>query len=153
MENSRVSFMFKAVAVAAIGLTATLVMLVQDPSDTVLGGGYPELWRKAGLAGAPTRATACIFAGVLLLAMGWLYRLLFRSSGAAPRCGWGGVHRGGRALSCPGCQRSAAATEDWRITAGFSKRLVPGFRLLTCWREEMWRVWQCWVSNNRQNVK
>ncbi len=77
MENSRVSFMFKAVAVAAIGLTATLVMLVQDPSDTVLGGGYPELWRKAGLAGAPTRATACIFAGVLLLAMGWLYRLLF----------------------------------------------------------------------------
>ncbi|RXN08595.1 cholesterol 7-desaturase-like protein [Labeo rohita] len=75
MENSRASLMFKAVAVAAIGLTATLVML--DPSDTLFGGGYPELWRKTGLAGAPTRAAACIFAGVFLLAMGWLYRLLF----------------------------------------------------------------------------
>lgn len=78
--------MFKAVAVAAIGLTATLVMVVQDPSDTVLGGGYPELWRKAGLAGAPTRATACIFAGVLLLAM-LVVQTVIRSSGAAPRCG------------------------------------------------------------------
>lgn len=77
MENSRASMMFKAAAVAAIGLTAIFVMLVQDPSDTLFGGGYPELWRRTGLAGAPTRAAACIFAGVFLLAMGWLYRLLF----------------------------------------------------------------------------
>lgn len=69
--------MFKAAAVAAIGLIAIFVMLVQDPLDTLFGGGYPELWRRTGLAGAPTRAAACIFAGVFLLAMGWLYRLLF----------------------------------------------------------------------------
>ncbi|TRY95146.1 hypothetical protein DNTS_003854 [Danionella cerebrum] len=77
MENLRASLMIKALALAAIALAATFVMLVQDPSDTLLGGGYPELWRRTGLAGAPARAAVCILAGVFLLAMGWLYRLLF----------------------------------------------------------------------------
>ncbi|XP_057216902.1 cholesterol 7-desaturase nvd isoform X2 [Triplophysa rosa] len=77
MDNSRASLMFKGVAVVAIGIAAAFVMNVQDPSRTLFGGGYPELWRRTGLAGAPARAAACIFVGVFLLAVGWLYRLLF----------------------------------------------------------------------------
>lgn len=67
----------KVAVVSVISITATLVMHVRDPSDTVLGVGYPELWRRTGLAGAPARAASCILAGVLLLTLGWLYRLLF----------------------------------------------------------------------------
>lgn len=66
----------KVVVVIGISLAAVVIMHVRDPLES-LGGGYPELWRKAGLAGAPARAVACIIAGILLLAMGWLYRLLF----------------------------------------------------------------------------
>ncbi|MCJ8741186.1 hypothetical protein PDJAM_G00067900 [Pangasius djambal] len=79
MEGSVSSQLVKVLAGVAIAFTATVLMHVRDPSDVLLdsGYGYPELWRKTGLAGAPARAAACILAGALLLAAGWLYRLLF----------------------------------------------------------------------------
>ncbi|XP_076139444.1 cholesterol 7-desaturase nvd [Alosa pseudoharengus] len=77
MENPSNTLLGKVAAVVVISITAALVMHVQDPSDTILGVGYPELWRRTGLAGAPARAATCILAGVLLLTLGWLYRLLF----------------------------------------------------------------------------
>ncbi|XP_076845007.1 cholesterol 7-desaturase nvd isoform X2 [Brachyhypopomus gauderio] len=77
MERSGYASLFKVAAALAITLAAVVLMQVPDPSDLFLGGVYPEIWRKTGLAGAPARAATCIFAGVVLLAMGWLYRLLF----------------------------------------------------------------------------
>ncbi|KAG5272824.1 hypothetical protein AALO_G00169690 [Alosa alosa] len=77
MENPSNTLLGKVAAVVVISITAALVMHVQDPSDTILGVSYPELWRRTGLAGAPARAATCILAGVLLLTLGWLYRLLF----------------------------------------------------------------------------
>ncbi|XP_024236299.1 cholesterol 7-desaturase nvd isoform X1 [Oncorhynchus tshawytscha] len=77
MEGQSMSLLGKMMAVIGISVVAGLIVHVRDPLDSILGGGYPELWRKAGLVGAPARAVACIFAGVSLLAMGWLYRLLF----------------------------------------------------------------------------
>lgn len=76
MESPNNTLMGKVAAVVVISITAALVMH-GDPSDSVLGVGYPELWRRTGLAGAPARAATCILAGVLLLTLGWLYRLLF----------------------------------------------------------------------------
>lgn len=79
MEGSLSSRLVKVLAGVTIAFTATVLMHVRDPSDVLLdsGYGYPELWRKTGLAGAPARAAACILTGALLLAAGWLYRLLF----------------------------------------------------------------------------
>lgn len=79
MEGSVSTRLVKVLAGVAIAFAATVLMHVRDPSDVLLdsGYGYPELWRKTGLAGAPVRAATCILAGALLLAAGWLYRLLF----------------------------------------------------------------------------
>ncbi|MBN3323830.1 DAF36 desaturase, partial [Atractosteus spatula] len=77
MENPSLSLLFKVVGVLLLGLAAGLVLDVRELSDTLLVTGYPEHWRKAGLAGAPARAAACILAGISLIALGWLYRLLF----------------------------------------------------------------------------
>ena len=66
----------KVAMIIGISMGALLIMHVRDPLDWI-GGGYPEVWRKTGLVGAPARAVVCIIAGILLLAMGWLYRLLF----------------------------------------------------------------------------
>lgn len=66
----------RKVAVAvALGLAAVLIVHDGDLSDPA-GSWYP-MWRKAGLMGAPARAVACVTAGVCLLVLGWLYRLLF----------------------------------------------------------------------------
>lgn len=77
MESCNLSLLIKVLAVISISLTAGLLLDVRDPSDLIFMSGYPELWRKTGLAGAPARAAACILVGVSLLALGWLYRLLF----------------------------------------------------------------------------
>ena len=75
MERCSLSVFAKVIAVMAISLAIGLVS--DDNSGMFIGVAYPELWRKAGLAGAPARAAACILAGVSLLALGWLYRLIF----------------------------------------------------------------------------
>ncbi|KAJ3605044.1 hypothetical protein NHX12_027095 [Muraenolepis orangiensis] len=65
----------KVAAAAALVAMGGLVMHVGEPLDSI-GAGYP-LWRKTGLIGAPARAAVCVLAGVTLLVLGWLYRLLF----------------------------------------------------------------------------
>ncbi|XP_066569444.1 cholesterol 7-desaturase nvd [Amia ocellicauda] len=77
MESRKLSLLFRAVGVVLVGLTVGLVLDVRELSDALLGNGYPDHWRKSGLAGAPARAAACILGGLSLLALGWLYRLLF----------------------------------------------------------------------------
>lgn len=65
----------KLLVAVVIAFAAAVLLHVRDPSDVLFGSGF--LWRKTGLAGAPGRAVTCILAGVLLLAAGWIYRLLF----------------------------------------------------------------------------
>lgn len=64
----------KVAAIIGICMGAML-MHVGEPLDSI-GTGYP-IWRKTGLIGAPARAVVCIIAGISLLAMGWLYQVLF----------------------------------------------------------------------------
>lgn len=53
---------------ASIGLGVGVMLALQ---------GDLQIWRETGLLGAPERAVVCIIAGASLLAVGWLYRLLF----------------------------------------------------------------------------
>lgn len=74
MESQNLS-VGQVAAIIGLGIGAVLIIHGGDPLDS-MGQGYP-MWRKTGLIGAPARAVVCIIAGVTLLAMGWLYRLLF----------------------------------------------------------------------------
>lgn len=56
----------KIAASAGLGVGAMLVLQ-----------GDLRIWRETWLLGAPERAVVCIIAGASLLAVGWLYRLLF----------------------------------------------------------------------------
>lgn len=67
----------KAAAVIGLGVGAMLIAHVGEPLDS-LGSGYPTTWSQtAGWHGAPERAVLCTVAGVFLLMLSWLYRLLF----------------------------------------------------------------------------
>ena len=65
----------RKVAAVALVVLWGLVIHVGEPLDS-MGTGSP-LWRKTGLIGAPTRAVVCVVAGISLLILGWLHRLLF----------------------------------------------------------------------------
>ncbi|KAL4004999.1 plastin-3 [Sarotherodon galilaeus] len=65
----------KAAAVIGLGVGAMLITQGGDPLDSV-GSWYP-IWSEMGLRGAPARAFFCFSVGVLFVAIGWLYRLLF----------------------------------------------------------------------------
>lgn len=65
----------KIVAVIGLGVGAMLLFQGGEHLDSA-DNGYPT-WRETGMLGAPARAVVCIIAGVSLLAMVWLYRLLF----------------------------------------------------------------------------
>uniref|UniRef100_A0A4W6FDN5 cholesterol 7-desaturase n=1 Tax=Lates calcarifer TaxID=8187 RepID=A0A4W6FDN5_LATCA len=64
----------KVAAAAVLGVGAVLILQGGDSA----GIGYHLVWRETGLLGAPARAVVCIIAGFSLLAVVWLYRLLFR---------------------------------------------------------------------------
>jgi len=65
----------KVAAVALVGIGGVVMLHVGEPFDSI-GTGCP-LWRKTGLIGAPARAVVCVIAGISLLFLGWLHRLLF----------------------------------------------------------------------------
>lgn len=65
----------KAAAVTGLGIGAILMTQVGDLLDSA-GSGNP-IWTETERHGAPARAVLCIIAGVALLVLGWLYRLLF----------------------------------------------------------------------------
>ncbi len=73
--HSRNMSTVKAAAVVGFGVGAMLLLQARDPLDFV-GNRYP-IWRETGLLGDPARAVVCIIAGVSLLALERLYRLLF----------------------------------------------------------------------------
>uniref|UniRef100_A0A3Q0SWV9 cholesterol 7-desaturase n=1 Tax=Amphilophus citrinellus TaxID=61819 RepID=A0A3Q0SWV9_AMPCI len=68
-------FNAKAAAVIGLGVGALLTTQSGDPLDSA-ASRYP-IWSEIGLQGAPAGAVFCFSAGVLLFAIGWLYRLLF----------------------------------------------------------------------------
>ncbi|XP_042365709.1 cholesterol 7-desaturase nvd isoform X2 [Plectropomus leopardus] len=59
----------KVAVITGLGVGAMLITQSGDPAVT----GYP-VWRETGLL---ARAVLCVLTGVSLLAVGWLYRLLF----------------------------------------------------------------------------
>uniref|UniRef100_A0A3Q1BRJ1 cholesterol 7-desaturase n=1 Tax=Amphiprion ocellaris TaxID=80972 RepID=A0A3Q1BRJ1_AMPOC len=65
----------KAVTVIGLGVGVLLVAQSRDPLNA--GRSAESTWSESGLQGAPTRAVLCILAAVSLLALRWLYRLLF----------------------------------------------------------------------------
>lgn len=62
----------KVAVIIGLGVGAMLIIQSGDLSDSA-GTGYP-LWRETGLL---ARSVVCIVAGLSLLTMGWLHRLLF----------------------------------------------------------------------------
>lgn len=69
--------MFNVKAVAVIGLGVGAVLSTQGGDPLGAAAGWYPIWSETGLQGAPARAVFCFSAGVLLFALGWLYRLLF----------------------------------------------------------------------------
>lgn len=65
----------KVAAVALVVIVGVVMLHVGEPWDSI-ASGYP-VWRKTGLIGAPARAVVCVIAGLSLLFLGWLHRLLF----------------------------------------------------------------------------
>lgn len=64
----------KVAVVIGLGVGAMLVFQV-DPLEP--GGTRYSIWKETGLRGVPAWPAYCIIAGFSLLAMSWLYRLLF----------------------------------------------------------------------------
>ncbi|XP_051269067.1 cholesterol 7-desaturase nvd isoform X1 [Dicentrarchus labrax] len=68
-------FTGKVAAIIGLGVGAILVFPGRDAPDSA-GSGYP-IWRGTGLPGVLAWAVVCTVAGASVLAVGWLYRLLF----------------------------------------------------------------------------
>lgn len=64
----------KFAAVVGLGVSAMLLVKGGELLDSADIGS--RTWIKTGF-GAPARAAVCVFAGASLLAIGWMYRLLF----------------------------------------------------------------------------
>lgn len=62
--------MSTAEAAIAVGIGAVVMLVLQ-------GDDWFSIWMEAGPPGAPACATVCIIAGVSVVALTWLYRLLF----------------------------------------------------------------------------
>lgn len=73
--HSRNMSTVRAAAVIGLGVGAMLLLQGRDPLDSA-GNGDPT-WKETGLLGVPARAVVCLIGGVSLLALDWLYRLLF----------------------------------------------------------------------------
>ncbi|XP_047425101.1 cholesterol 7-desaturase nvd isoform X2 [Mugil cephalus] len=65
----------KAAAVTGLGIGAILMIQVGDLLDSASSGN--PIWSETERHGAPARAVLCIIAGVSILALARLYRLLF----------------------------------------------------------------------------
>lgn len=76
MERDNLSMSARKVAaVTGLGVGAMLLFMAGELLDSAEFGS--PTWRETGMSGAPRRAVMCVAAGASLLAVCWLYRLLF----------------------------------------------------------------------------
>lgn len=75
MDSKKIMFTGNIFALIVVGVSAVLVFQYRDPLDSACVGS--SIWRDTILLGVPARAAVCVIAGVSVLAVGWLHRLLF----------------------------------------------------------------------------